>query len=101
MAVTLTSSRSLVHDPRHPYVTLVGIDVCYTWITKTSRKSLSSGQGFLSGDSHPFSRWLLLPLETLLNDAVYKFVTWHLVRCAVHSSFNCMRIVYEILDGTL
>ncbi|KAJ6557314.1 hypothetical protein DFH09DRAFT_1487884, partial [Mycena vulgaris] len=57
------------------HVTLVVIDLNYVWHTsKTDSESTSNSL------IHPFATHLSLPFQMLLDNVIYRFFTWHLVR---------------------
>ncbi|KAJ6584819.1 hypothetical protein B0H19DRAFT_1106760 [Mycena capillaripes] len=70
----VVSSRCLTPESelRRVHVTLVGIDLNYVWHTNSEATSNSL--------VHPFATHLSLPFKMLLDNAICRFFTWHLVR---------------------
>ncbi|KAJ7211486.1 hypothetical protein B0H12DRAFT_1157005 [Mycena haematopus] len=70
----IASSRCLPPESelRRVHVTLVGIDLKYSWHTKSESTPNSL--------VHPFSTHLSLPFKMLLDNVICRFFTWQLVR---------------------
>ncbi|KAJ7288490.1 hypothetical protein C8J57DRAFT_1280428 [Mycena rebaudengoi] len=73
----LVFSRCLVPESeiRRVHVTLVAMDLNYIWHTSKSDSESASNSLI-----NPFSTHLSLPFRMLLDNAICRFVTWHLVR---------------------
>ncbi|PFH53389.1 hypothetical protein AMATHDRAFT_84027 [Amanita thiersii Skay4041] len=70
---------SPLHIQRLPHCThLVGLDLVYAWQTSTQHQTMPKVSTLLLAD--PFAQRLSLPFLALLDDAVGRFVSWHLVK---------------------
>jgi len=95
--LTLTSSRPLSDRPRLPHATLVSIDLQYIWRTATYKPGEIVHEITFIDDSHPFSPRLLLPVESILNNAVEKFASLHLIKSVISSGFSSRSKIVQTL----
>ncbi|KII86672.1 hypothetical protein PLICRDRAFT_264067, partial [Plicaturopsis crispa FD-325 SS-3] len=77
---TLSPMRTLRAETPRKHTRLVSIDLTYTWRALFQQSTTSRSSTPQDDVAHPFSSRLLLPLETILNRVVEKFVSWQLVR---------------------
>ncbi|KAG5639434.1 hypothetical protein H0H81_002305 [Sphagnurus paluster] len=71
--LVLTPSRQAPKNLQLVSIFLVSIDLSYAWQSSDCSTSNDS-------TSHPFASKLSLPFKTLLDNVVWRFVTWQLVR---------------------
>jgi len=99
VSVTLTVSR---HFPTSTdtlllHLKLIALDLDYVW--QTNSDTMTSGR--LDAAINPFARHLPLPYLTATDNAVGRFVTFHLVRCVFFSFlYYYWRKIY-ILAGVI
>jgi hypothetical protein len=106
--VTLASPSCLRRGLQSPRVSLVSIDLYYVWRTVPGlpqHKQSKIDIALLRDRPHPFASQLLLPVEYVLDSALEKFVSLHLVRFVPHLFFrNCHSILlrcYPLIFGSL
>jgi hypothetical protein len=78
VTVTLSATRNVPRETRLTHATLVSISILYRW---RSKPQVITGAADFLDHPNPFSSTLFLPLQTILNMTVEKFVSVHLVKC--------------------
>lgn len=78
ISVTLTASRHCLAstDTLPVHLKLLALDLDYVWQTNSS----ATASGRLDAAINPFARLLSLPFLTATDNAVGRFVSYHLVR---------------------
>ena len=92
LSVTLTPSRHCraSADTLPVHLKLIALDLDYVWQTNSN----AIGPNRFDAAMNPFSRFLSLPYLTTIDNAVGRFVTFHLVR---HVYFEFSLLVVEDL----
>ena len=94
VSVTLTASRHCLAstDTLPVHLKLLALDLDYVWQTNSN----ATASGRLDAAINPFARHLSLPYLTVTDNAVGRFVSYHLVRCVSFSFLFFSGKIYHI-----